>query len=64
MKRVFRVIVKTASGNEVSLYLQGRRAREVREKLIRNGHPANNILSVTAIADAEQQTADSLGIVR
>lgn len=53
MKRVFRVKYLSTSKAEIIIYLIGKRAREVREQLVRNGVPSRDILSTTAIADAE-----------
>lgn len=61
MKRVFRI--KIIIGRSVqTLYLPGRRAREVHEALIRNGHRPAHILSVTAIAD--HGLVNGVGVVR
>lgn len=63
MKRVFRVKYLSQSGAEVKAYLTGRTASEVRAKLVRNGIEARNIVSTTAIADAEPGP-NGVGVVR
>lgn len=63
MKRIFRVKIML-HGQEQTMYLRARKAREVRERLVRNGHDPSVILSITAIADYASPEAGIPGVVR